>query len=80
MTNKVLGWSLAAASIGMLCLSIGADVKDLHSFNEATTPFFIGNMLGHVGNVLMAFVGGKLIPTEPQNQRVDDAKEPDKKP
>ncbi len=74
MTNKVLGWSLAAASLGMLCLSMGADMKELHSFNEAFTPFFIGNMLGHIGNVLMAFVGGKLIPTSPQDQRIDDKK------
>jgi len=72
MTNKVVGWSLAGASVGMLCLLISADVKQLHTFNEAFTPFFIGNMLAHIGNIIMAFVGGKLIPTEPQTQRSDD--------
>jgi hypothetical protein len=29
-------------------------------------------MLAHVGNIIMAFVGGKLIPTSPQDQRADD--------
>jgi len=72
MTNKVVGWSLAGASVGMLCLLISADVKQLHSFNEAFTPFFIGNMLAHIGNIIMAFVGGKLIPTSPQDQRTTD--------
>jgi len=72
MTNKVVGWSLAGASLGMLCLLISADVKELHSFDDAFTPFFVGNMLAHIGNLLMAFVGGKLIPTEPQNQRSED--------
>jgi len=72
MTNKVVGWSLAGASIGMLCLLISADIKQLHSFDEAWTPFFVGNMMAHLGNVIMAFVGGKLIPTAPQDQRIDD--------
>ena len=72
MTNKVVGWSLAGASLGMLCLLISADIKALHSFDEALTPFFIGNMLAHAGNIIMAFVGGKLIPTAPQDQRAED--------
>lgn len=72
VTNKVAGWTLAVASVAMLCVLISADIKQLHSFNEAMTPFFLGNMLAHVGNVLMAFVGGKLIPTQPQDQRSED--------
>ena len=75
MTNKVVGWTLGAASFGMLLILISADIKQLSSFNEAFTPLFIGNMLAHIGNVVMAFVGGKLIPTEPQNQRITDTKD-----
>lgn len=72
MTNKAIGWTLAASSLGMMFLLIGADVKELHSWNDALTTFFIGNMLAHFGNLLLAFAGGKLIPTEPQNQRSSD--------
>jgi hypothetical protein len=72
MTNKHLGWMLFAASIGMLCLLISADVQKLTSFDDIWKPAFVGTMLAHVGNVLMAFVGGKLIPTSPQDQRLDD--------
>jgi hypothetical protein len=72
MTNKAVGWTLAAASLGMMLVLISADIKNLQSFHDAMTPLFVGNMLAHIGNVLMAFVGGKLIPTEPQNQRLED--------
>lgn len=72
MTNKAVGWTLLVASLGMLLILISADVKQLNSFDEAYTPLFIGNMLAHIGNVIMAFIGGKLIPTEPQDQRVGD--------
>lgn len=63
---------LGAASLGMLCLLMSADISQLKSFDDVWTPAFIGNMVAHLGNVLMAFVGGKLIPTEPQDQRIDD--------
>lgn len=72
MTNKVAGWSLAAASLAMMLVLISADIKELHSFKDAWTPLFVGNMLAHIGNIIMAFVGGKLIPTSPQDQRIDD--------
>jgi len=72
MTNKTAGWTLAAASLGMMLLLISADVKNLHDLKDAYSPWFIGNVMAHLGNVLMAFVGGKLIPTEPQDQRKDD--------
>ena len=74
MTNKVAGWTLAAASLAMMLVLISADIKQLNSFSEAWTPAFVGNMFAHLGNVLMAFVGGKLIPTAPQDQRIDDPK------
>jgi hypothetical protein len=72
MTNKNMGWMLGAASVGMLFLLISADISQMKDFNEVWTPYFVGNMIAHIGNVLMAFVGGKLIPTSPQDQRIDD--------
>jgi hypothetical protein len=72
MTNKTAGWTLAAASLGMMLLLISSDVKNLKDIHDVYSPWFIGNAMAHLGNVLMAFVGGKLIPTEPQDQRKDD--------
>lgn len=72
MTNKATGWALAAASLGMMLVLISADVKNLKDVHDVYTPWFVGNVMAHLGNILIAFVGGKLIPTEPQDQRKDD--------
>lgn len=72
MTNKFAGWTLGLASLGWVLILISADIKNLHTMDEVYTPSFISNMVGHVGNVIMAFVGGKLVPTGPKNQRADD--------
>lgn len=72
MNNKTAGYALGLTSIGMMLLLISADIKQLNSFDEALTPLFIGNAMAHLGNIIMAFIGGKLIPTEPQNQRIED--------
>ena len=71
MTNKTAGWALFAASIGTMLILMGADVKSLTNLHDVWTPLFIGNMMAHAGNVVMAFVAGKLIPTT-QDQRKDD--------
>ena len=72
MTNKSAGYTLGLASLGMMLILISADVKNLSSFDDAWTPTFIGNAMAHLGNIIMAFIAGKLIPTEPQNQRIED--------
>jgi uncharacterized YccA/Bax inhibitor family protein len=72
MTNKHAGYILGLASVGMMLVLISSDIKQLNSFSDAWTPAFIGTATAHLGNVIMAFIGGKLIPTEPQNQRIED--------
>lgn len=72
MTNKHAGWMLFAASLGMMLMLISADIQQLSSFEQVYTPAFIGSAMAHIGNILMAFVGGKLIPTSPQDQRLED--------
>ena len=74
MTNKVAGWALG---IGAMCMMFGlmaADVKAIHTWTEVFSPAFVGTMMAHISTVGMAFLGGKLIPTEPTNQRVTDPK------
>lgn len=72
MTNKQSGWILGVAAIVMMCGLLAVDVSQLKDWNEVTTPVFIGTFLGHLASVGTAFIGGKLIPTEPQNQREND--------
>lgn len=74
MTNKYAGYSLGLASLGMMLLLISADIKQLNSFNDAFTPLFIGNAMAHLGNIIMAFIGGKLIPST-IGQRIEDKDE-----
>ena len=72
MTNKQVGWTLFCAALAMLFGLMAVDIIALDSWHQMTTPGFIGNLLAHISAVLTAFVGGKLIPTEPQNQREGD--------
>jgi hypothetical protein len=37
----------------------------LPTFADAVTPLFVGKMLAHFGVVVAAFIGGKLLPTDP---------------
>lgn len=75
MTNKIAGWVLGLAALGMMFGLMSIDFVQMKDLNEIKTPAFIGNQLGHIANVIMAFVGGKLIPTEPQTQRIEDKKD-----
>jgi len=72
MTNKVAGWVLGIAALGMMMGLMSHDISELKSWNDATQPVFVASMCAHFSTVVLAFIGGKLIPTEPQNQRKDD--------
>ena len=74
MTNKAVGWGLGMAALASMLGLMAADVKALHAWADIFTPAFVGNMMAHLSVVIMAFIGGKLIPTEPQDQRKDDIK------
>lgn len=74
MTNKFVGWGLGLAALGSMFGLMSADIKALQTWNEVFTPSFVGSMMAHLSVVIMAFVGGKLIPTAPQDQREEDIK------
>jgi len=73
MTNKQTGYLVFLASVGMMLGLLALDVQKLTTWTDVTTPQFIAELMGHLASVIAAFVGGKLIPTEPTNQRSDDA-------
>lgn len=64
MTQTQLGWLIFLAAIGMMCTLIAADVSSLKQWADLGRPLFIGSFIGHLGAVIAAFVGGKLIPTK----------------
>lgn len=71
MTNKSAGWILGIAALGMMMGLMSVDFIQMKNLDEVRTPVFIGTMMAHIANVILAFIGGKLIPTT-QNQRDGD--------
>lgn len=72
MTNQFAGWALGLTALFMMLGLMAADIKSLHTWAEMVTPTFLGNMMAHISTVGVAFLGGKMIPTSPQNQREGD--------
>ena len=76
MNNKTTGYTLGLAAMGMMLGLMSADIKEISSWSEVFSPVFVAAMFGHISVVVMAFIGGKLIPTEPQPQRAIDPTPP----
>lgn len=74
MNNKTAGWTLGIAALGMMLGLMASDIHDLQTWQEVYTPVFVASMFAHVSVVIMSFLGGKLIPTEPRDQRKEDPK------
>lgn len=64
MTNKRKGWLIFIAAMGMMFTLISSDIAALNSWNDVTAPGFVASTLAHLGAVIAAFIGGKLIPAE----------------
>lgn len=62
MTDYAKGWLLFLAAIGMMCTLMSAEIAQLTDWIEASKPTFVGKLLAHLGVVIAAFVGGRLIP------------------
>lgn len=63
MTPTKSGWILFIAALGMMCSLLAHDVSNLQTWNEFWTPSFIGVILAHIGAVITAFIGGRIIPS-----------------
>ena len=63
MTQHQQGWIVFIAAFGMMCGLMSAEVRELSSWSDATTPNFLGDLLAHFAAVVGAFVAGRLIPT-----------------
>jgi hypothetical protein len=68
MTQSSKGWWLFVGAVGLMLSMMAADVKSLESWQKAFEPDFVGQMFAHIGAVIAAFMGGKLIPTDPTDK------------
>ena len=59
----VIGNIVALAALGTALGLIGNEVAALQSWTPVLEPAFIGKTLIHLGTVVGAYVGGRLIPT-----------------
>ena len=69
------GWVIFLAAFGVMAGLIGNEISQFQSWAPALTPPFIGKSLIHIGTVIGAFVGGKLIPTATRDGDVWTAQE-----
>ncbi len=75
MNPATAGYVVFAAAVGMMCGLLSVDVSKLKDWPEVAQPGFVASILGHLGVVLTAFVGGKLIPENrdhKQTRRTDN--------
>lgn len=59
----VYGTLVFVAALGAALGLIGNEISALQSWDPVYQPAFIGKTLIHIGTVVGAYVGGRLIPT-----------------
>lgn len=61
--QRFAGWSLIVIAGLFWIVNLGDVFTDLKEWHGAASPQFVGAALKQLGPILMAAVGGKLIPT-----------------
>lgn len=74
MTPTQMGYLVLIAALGMILTLLSGDVAHLEHWGDALDPAFMAGVMTHLGAVIAAFVGGKLIPTAPDPNTVDLSK------
>lgn len=75
MNQTTSGWVIFIIALGMMCGLLSNDVAKLTSWNGAFQPAFVAIVMAHFGTVVVAFIGGKLIPSDrTPDGRVSDEK------
>lgn len=76
------GWTIFIAALGMMAGLMAPEVSKLTTWGAAFAPGFIAQIMLHFSLVVLAFVGGKMIPetrSEGMQTRSTDPK-PEVKP
>lgn len=63
MNKTTAGWTTFIVALGMMCGLLASDVGKLTSWNQAIQPAFVAIVMAHFGAIVLAFSGGKMIPT-----------------
>lgn len=63
MTQTHKGYLVFLGALGMLFTLLSVEVSELMTWGEVVTPKFVAALMAHVGTVVAAFLGGRLIPT-----------------
>lgn len=63
MNQTQAGWLLILAAIGMMATLVSTDIAALSNWHDMMEPKFVALMLAHMGAVITAAIGGKLLPT-----------------
>lgn len=69
MNSTQVGWIVFVAALGMMCSLLAGDIANLEHWHDAVDPSFVAGFLTHIGAVIAAFVGGKLIPTSQETPK-----------
>ena len=56
------GWTIFVAALGMMMGLMAPEVAKLATWGAAFAPGFVAVIMLHFSIVVMAFVGGKMIP------------------
>jgi len=77
VNKETTGWVIFISAVGMMSGLISVDIATLPNWDQATSPAFVGLIMARLATVIMAFVGGKIIPTDrnpAERTRVEDQK------
>ena len=62
MQKQVAGYGLLLFALSLLLVNLSDTVADLRDWHSASTPMFIAQLMKQLGAVVMAALGGKLLP------------------
>ncbi len=63
-SQSTTGWVVFIAALGMMAGLMAPEVGKLATWGAAFAPGFVAMIMMHFSIVVMAFIGGKLIPTD----------------
>lgn len=69
MTDHGKGWVIFLAALAVSLGFLGNEVGKMQDAGELLSMKFIGEVLQHIGTVITAFVGGKMIPPNGNGDR-----------
>lgn len=69
MNPTTTGWVIFISALGMMCGLLSTDIARLTDWNGVFRPPFVAIVMAHFGSVVLAFVGGKLIPENRSNKQ-----------